>query len=177
MIEIGIGLSCKEGTDAPSTRQQRQVYFREKIVPVLRALAVVGHCVLRDTALYSIYSRVLHTAAVRVYCQVLAVFRPYCDYSEYQNTPNLRSNSEYELHFDRLCTVSIMPSPFYCGKHSQMVPGVGVEANYFAGGQLGYLGVLAVVRECVLRVLAVFTYGFDLFDTLSAGNSSDNSYC
>ena len=58
-----------------------------------------------------------------------------------------------------------------------MVPGVGVEANYFAGGQLGYLGVLAVVRECVLRVLAVFTYGFDIFDTLSAGNSSDNSYC
>ena len=46
--------------------------------------------------------------------------------------------------------------PLFCREHSQMLPRVGVGANYARWGQLEYLRVLAVLREYILRVLAVF---------------------
>ena len=55
--------------------------------------------------------------------------------------------SEYDVYFDHLRTDSIFSSQFNRGKHSRMVPGVGVGANYFRGRQLEYSRVRAVFRE------------------------------
>ena len=104
--------------------------------------------------LYVEYFRVLYSR----YCQELEVF---CigtaSTASTELLPIWAVYSEYEVYVDHLCTVSIIPSPFYCriGLNEW-----GVGASYFRGGGRGATGVLSVpsvFREYILRVLAVIT--------------------